>query len=52
MAAFSLGWGSLSTFVRIPCGYPLMHPFLLLQAKGIHHLVNDTIGKCDIDVRR
>ena len=31
----------------------MFDPHLIgMEAKGIHHLVNDTIGKCDIDVRR
>lgn len=31
----------------------LFDPSLVgLEAKGIHHLVHDTINKCDIDVRR
>jgi hypothetical protein len=35
------------------CPEVLFDPNLIgLEAKGIHFLVNDTIGKCDIDVRR
>ena len=31
----------------------LFDPNLMgLESKGIHHLVHDTINKCDIDVRR
>ena len=31
----------------------LFDPSLVgLESKGIHHLVHDTINKCDIDVRR
>lgn len=38
---------------RFRCPEVLFDPNLIgLEAKGAHHLVNDTICKCDIDVRR
>ncbi|GAX78343.1 hypothetical protein CEUSTIGMA_g5785.t1 [Chlamydomonas eustigma] len=38
---------------RFRCPEVLFEPNLIgLEAKGVHFLVNDTIGKCDIDVRR
>jgi len=38
---------------RFKCMEPLFKPFLLeLEGSGVHHILNETVMKCDIDLRK